>query len=150
LVISLLNGKLRTPKIIKFNNIIDWINNYTGSNYQKYSVDSTPLIENGWLSRFIDADGSFDFIIIQKSQNYPKNNVSARFRIEQRLNDPASGYTYLNVFQQISKTLGVTVGITIHKREDNNIEYLIISLSSLKTEKSWPSIWILSLYSLVS
>jgi hypothetical protein len=43
--------------------------------------------------------------------------------------------SYLNVFQQISKTLGVTVGTTIHKREGNDIEYLIISLSSLKSRK---------------
>jgi hypothetical protein len=141
LVVSLLNGKLRTPKIIKFNNMIDWINNYTAAaepesaNFLNYSVDTTPLIENGWLSGFIDADGSFDIRVTQKSQNHPKNSVSARFRIEQRKHDPVTGDSYLNLFQHISKTLGVTVGYTIHKREANEIEYLIINLSSLKSRK---------------
>jgi len=132
LVISLLNGKLRTPKIRKFNSMINWINNYTESNYQKYLVNLTPLIDNGWLSGFIDADGSFDLRITQKSQNYPKNSVSARFRIEQRSYDPVTGDSYLDIFKQISNTLGVTVGSTFH---NNDIKYLIISLSSLKSRK---------------
>ena len=93
-------------------------------------------------SGFIDADGSFDIRITQKSQNYPKNSVSARFRIEQRSFDPVTGDSYLNIFKQISNTLGVTtqkgVGSTIHNKElgcEAAPVYLIISLSSLKSRK---------------
>ena len=133
IIIPLLNGKLRTPKIIKFNSMIDWINSYTGSNFSKYTEDTSPLLENAWFSGFIDADGSFDLRITLKSQKYPKNSVSARFRIEQRVSDPvcaSEGESYLNIFQIISNVLGVRLGTTIH---NNDIEYLIISLSSLKS-----------------
>lgn len=135
-VVLLLNGHLRTPKIRKFNKMIEWINNHKDSQGKDTvllnSPDLSSLLENGWLSGFIDADGSFDIRVALKSQIYPKNSVSVRFRIEQRIQDPVTGESYENIFKVISETLGVTLGISTH---NDNIEYFIISLSSVKSRK---------------
>lgn len=122
--------------------MINWINNYTRThsgegNYYicpgEQPVDTTPLLENAWLSGFIDADGSFDIRVALKSQKLPKNSVSARFRLEQRTHDPITGESYFNILNRISNALGVTVGTTMHNKEAAAHEYLCISLSSLKS-----------------
>ena len=142
----LLNGYLRTPKIKKFNEMINWINDYEEEeklntiNQKKkqearpkiptFLPDNSPLLENSWLSGFIDADGSFDIRVTFKSQNYPKNSVSARFRLEQRQFEPVSGESYFNILDLVSKSLGITLNTTIHNK---NVAYYILNLSSSKS-----------------
>jgi hypothetical protein len=59
LVISLINGKMRTPKIYSLNALIDFLNETKGTSIGKYSVSIEPLNSNPWLSGFIEADASF-------------------------------------------------------------------------------------------
>jgi hypothetical protein len=115
--------------------MINWINKYEENTLNQkltpkiknFLPDSSPLIENSWFSGFIDADGSFDIRVTLKSQIYPKNSVSARFRLEQRQFEPISGESYFNILSFISKSLGITLNTTIHNK---NVEYYILSLSS--------------------
>ena len=58
-VVNNINGKLRTPKIIRFHNMIDFLNLYYGTNFSKLPLDNSPLSENAWLTGFIDSDGCF-------------------------------------------------------------------------------------------
>lgn len=60
-VVNNINGKLRTPKIIRFHNMIDFLNLYYGTNLSKLPLDNSPLSENAWLTGFIDSDGCFSF-----------------------------------------------------------------------------------------
>jgi len=46
LVISLLNGNMRTPKIYSLNALIDFFNETKGTNIEKYSVSMEPLNSN--------------------------------------------------------------------------------------------------------
>jgi len=59
LLINLINGYFRTPKIDALHRLILWYNGYYGTNIALMPLDNSPLVSNAWLSGFIDADGSF-------------------------------------------------------------------------------------------
>ena len=90
IVINLINGYLRTPKIDPFNKLVDWVgrpshNKKSNSNISIYEPDTSSILKNAWLSGFIDADGSFSINIREKtSDGKGKNRIEARLRIEQR------------------------------------------------------------------
>jgi len=46
LIISLINGKMRTPKIYSLNILIDFLNKTKGTSIEKYSVSIEPLHSN--------------------------------------------------------------------------------------------------------
>src|SRR6266487_3462804 len=47
LIINLINGKMRTPKMYVLHNLIDWLNNKNlNLNLSKKGIDNTPLISN--------------------------------------------------------------------------------------------------------
>jgi len=129
-IINAINGCLRTPKIAKFNAMINWINQETGSSIPTYNVDNSNLLNNAWLSGFIEADGSFDIRVSQTDGNSIKNRVSARLRLEQRKLDGNTGNSYLEIMTAIASSLGVTLNNSIH---NGNIEYFLISASSTKS-----------------
>lgn len=66
--VNLINGYMRTPKMVQLYKLIDWIGT-KGENptiLPKLPLDNTPLNSNAWLSGFIEADGSFN---VRVSQN---------------------------------------------------------------------------------
>jgi hypothetical protein len=71
LIISLINGNMRTPKIYSLNALIDFLNKTKGTNFEKHSVSIEPLDSNPWLSGFIEADASFQ-VRTTLSGKYPK------------------------------------------------------------------------------
>jgi len=85
LVVHLINGKLRTPKIYAFKNLIDWLNNKKLKlNLKSLELDNSPLMSNSWLSGFIEADGHFSVRTSMGSRN-PK--LECKFELSQRQND---------------------------------------------------------------
>lgn len=127
-VVKLINGNLRTPKINVFNQLIKWLNDNTDSSLNTNKVDTSYILENAWLSGFIDADRSFDVKVRQKSNDGKgKNRVSTRFRIEQRKTDPKTGQSYYEILNSIAIALNVSLNISIHNKD---IEYFIISVTS--------------------
>ena len=59
LLVNLINGKLRTPKIDQLYNLIDWLNHNHSASLTKLPFDSSPLSSNAWLAGFFDADSHF-------------------------------------------------------------------------------------------
>lgn len=59
LLILLINGYMRTPKIQSLHNLIEWYNYKYNVHIPLLGLDYSPLISNSWLSGFFDADGSF-------------------------------------------------------------------------------------------
>lgn len=86
LIVSLINGKMRTPKINALYGLIDWLNNQKSQNsiIQKLPINSEPLGSNPWLSGFIEGDGHFSVraTLPNKKINYPK--VECRIELVQR------------------------------------------------------------------
>lgn len=79
LLINLLNGNMRTSKIKKLYELIDWYNFKHGLNITKKPIDNSNIHSNSWLSGFIDAEGSFSIFINKKS-------IRTRFSISQSIN----------------------------------------------------------------
>lgn len=60
LIVNLINGKFRTPKIYALWSLIDWLNNkYPNINLVKKPLDTSNINSNSWLAGFIEADGHF-------------------------------------------------------------------------------------------
>lgn len=105
LVISLINGKMRTPKIHSFNALIDFLNKTKSTNIKKYCVSLDPLQSNPWLSGFIEADASFQ-VRTTLSGKYPK--LECKLEISQRRVDK-KGYDNIHFLNPISEFLETEV-----------------------------------------
>ena len=57
--INLIHGKLRTPKNIRFNQLIEFINFKYNLNIVKSELDTSPILNNSWFSGMVEADGHF-------------------------------------------------------------------------------------------
>jgi len=65
-MVSLLSGKMKTPKIAALYRLIDWVNEKECMREKKIKrkfpncpENSEPLTQNAWLSGFIEAEGHF-------------------------------------------------------------------------------------------
>jgi hypothetical protein len=105
LVISLINGKMRTPKIHSLNTLIDFLNKYKETSIEKHSVSIEPLDSNPWLSGFIEADASFQ-VRTTLSGKYPK--LECKLEISQRRQDH-KGYDNLDFLRYIAEFLDTEV-----------------------------------------
>lgn len=124
-LIVLLNGKLRTPKVSKFNDLIDWINQNDFENFEKKPLDTSSLLDNSWLAGFLDADGCF-YVRVTEAK---KNRIAIRMTLDQRVYDEY-GNSYESAMLQVAGTF-LTKLYTITKSENRN--YFHISISSLES-----------------
>ena len=123
--VETVNGYLRTPKLYKFNLIIDYLNDKYSFNITKYDPDYSDLGNNNWLSGFIDADGSFQ--IRYSGPNAKKLRINCELRIEQRIIDPFSSLSYKRIFELIAKFFNRKLEITKH---NVNKEYYMVITSN--------------------
>lgn len=127
---------MRTPKIDKFNELIDCINQKENLSINKYSEKSDDLSSDGWLAGFIDADGSFDILNEKKEvdsagKTVKKRRIACRFRIEQRMFDPVTNKSYGPALQKIADFLEVKLNTSLKKRTGN--EYYSIEAKGIKS-----------------
>ena len=123
LIISLLNGKMRTPKIESLYKLIDWLNNSKNTNFLKKPLNDSPLTSNAWLSGFIEADGSFQ-VRTTLSGKYPK--LECKLEITQRQRDH-KGNSNLEFLEKIAKFLLTTVKSI--RQDKPNPEYRVRTTS---------------------
>ena len=105
LVISLLNGNMRTPKIHSLNALIDFLNQTKGTSIEKHSVSIDSIDSNPWLSGFIEADASFQ-VRTTLSGKYPR--YECKLEISQRRLDH-KGYDNLDFLSSIAEFLETQV-----------------------------------------
>jgi len=94
LVIYLINGYMKTPKIHSLNKLIDWVNKKKGLNIEKKMINVEKISSTAWLSGFIDADGHFS-VRTSVVGKYPR--IECRFELSQRQIDHnnCNNYSYL-------------------------------------------------------
>ena len=137
-LIELMNGYLRTPKIIKFNELISWLNKKYSYNISVYSPDMSDLNLNGWLAGFIDADGGFKVRYTEKrideltNKVLTKGRIEVRFALEQRqiLLDCTQDSSYEPIMLKIQSFFGLKTDLRVSKHNIDKI-YWIIEVTSL-------------------
>jgi len=112
-LINVLNGKMRTNKILQLYSLIDWRNskslygflNNKGELIKKKDLDRSPFCKNAWLSGFIDGDGCFYLRCTEKGK-YP-SKFECKFEISQSSNNLLGhGGSENNIIKIISSFLG--------------------------------------------
>nr|AFD95982.1 intron-encoded LAGLIDADG endonuclease family protein [Talaromyces marneffei] len=127
-IVDLLNGELRTPKIHQLHSLIDWLNKNHNTNIVKFPLKDNSLFEDGWLSGFIDSDGSFSVQYTKLEDGAKKRKISCRLRIEQRMFDPISNESYFKVLTNISNFLNCS--LLTRKQKSTGNEYYNLTASS--------------------
>ena len=103
-LISLVNGKFRTPKIVSLYRLIDWVNNsrtyssIIGTKIKKLPLDSSNLESNAWLSGFSEGDSSFQIRITEGKYNH----ISTYYEISQGRLDSQLLEGYKDILQNIA------------------------------------------------
>jgi hypothetical protein len=85
LLVYLLNGNMKTPKVNSLYRLIDWLNNKNPSlNLHKLPLNNDSLSSSAWLSGMIESDGHFSVRTTMTSK-YPK--IECKFELSQRQKD---------------------------------------------------------------
>ena len=131
-IVSLVNGKFRTPKIGQLDALINWLNKNHNANILLLPLCDSSLLSDAWLSGFIDADGSFS-VQHTKKENALKRKISCRLRVEQRMIDPLTNNSYFEILNKIATFLLCNL-LTKEQKATGNTYYTLTasSLESLK------------------
>lgn len=131
-IVSLINGKLRTPKIGQLEALVNWLNKHHNANILLLPLCQSSLLSDGWLSGFIEGDGSFS-VQYTKKENAKKRKISCRLRIEQRMIDPHSNNSYFNILNKIATFL--LCNLLTRKQSATGNTYYTLTASSLESIK---------------
>jgi hypothetical protein len=131
-IVSLMNSYLRTPKLKKFNDLIDILNKNKGLTINRYPALSQDFSKDAWLAGFIEADGSFGIIntkkeIDESGKVIKKRKVACRLRIEQRMADPETNESYEPILNKIALFFSVNL-LTVTR--NNGKQYFNVSAKS--------------------
>ena len=130
-VVNNINGKLRTPKIIRFHNMIDFLNLYYGTNFSKLPLDNSPLSENAWLTGFIDSDGCFS---IKGFTGNIRTHIAVQFYLSQRKVD-ISGVSMLDIMDKLSIFLGCSLKSKAFSLNSTCFEAFTVTTSNKNSNK---------------
>lgn len=125
-IIELINGKFRTPKIDQLYKLIDWMNKNHSMDIKKLPLNNNSILNDSWLSGFIDADGNF----------YTRNSLKqiiCKFALEQRMIYPKTNESYNFILNKICLALDVKLHTRI--REGKKDSYYIIRLENQNSIK---------------
>jgi hypothetical protein len=82
-IIDVINGKMRTPKIYKLYDAINYFkdNNLLELNYPLLPLNNNKIDEDWWLGGFSDGDSGFS-IIINERKNLNNYRIQVQYRLE--------------------------------------------------------------------
>ena len=125
-IIHLINGKFRTPKIDQLYKLIDWMNKNHSMDIEKLPLNLSPILNDSWLTGFIDADGHF----------YIRNSLKqiiCKFSLEQRMIYPKTNENYNFLLNKICLALNVKLNTRIRENKKNS--YYIIRVENQNSIK---------------
>lgn len=68
-LLSFINGYLRSPKIVTVWKALEFVNKKYNLNIPLKPLNTTPLLEDAWLTGFTDSDASFQISLSKKEPN---------------------------------------------------------------------------------
>lgn len=130
IVVNIINGYFRTPKIAALFKLIKYLNLNYNLNIELKEIDYSCISSNSWLTGFSDADANFN-LTISKRKNSGNLRVMLSFRIEinkLKIYDINENNSYNFICSKISNYFGVSLYSRERKR-DNKIfsSYLIVA-----------------------
>ena len=138
-LINIIHNKLRTPKNITFNKLIEFFNNKYSLSIKSSRLDISNILNNYWLSGFTEADGSFQIKIVDsrpKSETRKRSvseNISLKFRLDQRLYDKPTSSTMLSIMEEIAKSLSSNLNTYKTNKGDETLSITVTAIDKLKT-----------------
>lgn len=125
-IVTILNGKQRTPKDFQFKGQINWLN-ARGHKFTYLGLASDSLLSNPWFAGFMDADGSFDIQIVR---SWGRVNPKVRVRFRQIQRKEINLISYYAIMNQIKEEFKLNQDIVTNRCERELI--VLTSNSQLK------------------
>lgn len=122
--------KLTALKIHQLHSLIDWLNKNHSTNIAKLPLKTSVLFEDGWLSGFIDSDGSFSVLHTKLEDGAKKRKIACRLRIEQRMLDPITNESYEQVLSSIANFLNCSL-LTRTQKSTGSTYYTLAASSKI-------------------
>ncbi len=119
LLVSILNGNMKTNKIYALHKLIDWYDQYKSIYIEKKKLNTQSMTSNAWLSGFIEADGHFS-LRSTESGKYPR--IECKFELSQTQTDKNKRDNYL-FLQEIALSFDCAVKST--KGDSYNPQYRV-------------------------
>lgn len=154
-LIFLIHGKLYTPKNIRLNQLIDFMNLKYNLTIKESKLESSPILNNSWFAGFVDSDGHFGVkykTAASKSETRKRSrseSVNLLFRLDQRAKDIPTNTCMLEVMELIASYLDSRVLTYKYKTMDPNISSSVLSISISSPAKLKPLIDYFNKYSLL-
>ena len=142
-IINIINGYMRTPKIDALHRAIDWYNENKTTNLDKKGLDKSDIDTNSWLAGFTDGDGNFSINLTDRKK---KGNVTTKrlqifFRIELRQNyhrqvlSDLTGISYFDILNKIATYLEVSLYSRTRQQGDKIFHSFIVVSHSIDNHK---------------
>ncbi len=139
ILINLINGYMRTPKIEALHRAINWFNKFYNSALECLPLDNSPIDSNSWLAGFSDGDANFSITLTDRKKDGKVRNkrVQTFFRIELRQNYyRGENSSYFDILSIIAEYLGVNLlSRTRHQGDKVFFAFMVIAHSSLSQRK---------------
>lgn len=135
---EMLNGKLRSPKNKRFNDMIKFINNKYSLTIPISILDVSNMSSNSWLTGFIEADGHFGVKIIESKpksdtrKRYVSENISLKFVLSQHSYDKPNKSSMLPLMQTIASFLSCELKTYSVKHSNYTLTLSVYSQEKLK------------------
>ncbi len=139
ILINLINGYMRTPKIEALHRAINWFKKFDNSAIECLPLDNSPIDSNSWLAGFSDGDANFSITLTDRKKDGKVTNkrVQTFFRIELRQNYyRGENSSYFDILSLIAEYLGVNLlSRTRHQGDKVFFAFMVIAHSSLSHTK---------------
>jgi hypothetical protein len=133
LIVSLINGNMRTPKIKALHDLIDWmkVSEYSNTTISKLPLSREPLGSNPWFAGFIDGDGHFTVRSTNSKTKRVHPVVECRFELVQRqiYHNGLSNYEFMS---EIAKFLDSKLGVT--RSDSSHPQYRVRTINLASNE----------------
>ena len=138
LLVNLMHGKLRTPKNIRFNDLIKFMNTKYFLDTPESLLDYSNLLSNSWFTGFTESDGHFGIKYIERKtksdtrKRSVSEGVTLKFILNQRLFDKLTSCSMKPFMESLAWFL--SCNLTSYTNNTNS-EILSVSVSSLNSVK---------------